>query len=77
MQVVNALDLWSNIFYYRHWNSCHVTLYKQLFYYFKVINKTNTRNNDPIENNNNNNNGNNNDNSNNNDNDFNNNISKY
>ena len=51
-----------------------ITLYRQLFYYFRVITRnTNTMNNDPTQNNNSNyNNGNHND-----DNDFKNNISKY
>ena len=61
-----------------------ITLYRQLFYYFRVItSNTNTLNNDPTQNNSNNinndsnDNNNNNNNNNNNDNDFNNNISKH
>ena len=56
-----------------------ITLYRQLFYYFRVItSNTNTLNNDPTQNNRNNiNNDSNNNNNNNDDNDFNNNISKH
>ena len=42
--MLNDFDLWSLILYgvtnisrYRHWNSCHTTLYKQFFYYLRII----------------------------------------
>ena len=70
------LNAWRRIFLIIGIEILVITLYRHLFYYFRVIiSNTNTMNNDPTQNNNDNNN--NDSNNSNNDNDFNNNISKY